>query len=559
MIRDTAVRNGTVYLVHCLESRVTTLESTMPPYPNAVAGTGIELCNGIFGSPLHVVVGLVRYLLPSTEITNNNNNNTNHLNVRGRTIPGNWHPTKSVWDKHPYREKHFPTTIATTNDVIGRSHLYYPTITHLIMMSFQPLATTGAPSGNATGPTLSPTGWMALLQENDLTVQDLALQKLLEQVHEAWHEIAECLPELEAMADDRELPPALQHRAAAVASRVLFHLQEPQQALRLALQAGMEYFDPMDHRNPYVERLVQAALDAYTQQLRQERSEGMPDASATVPHAIAADEGTPAVPTQALQTMVYTLMESSCRQGNYIPALGIAIEAHEAERFRVILEAGIATDPTLLKYALQMVLSTITSKSFRMQALQVLSIQLQTQFKHHKQAAYDLIVVYQLLQQPEPVAEVLQQLLQGTDPDDSLLALQLCFDLMDTGNQAFCQQVAQQIHHEQALRILTGGFVGELALSFLYKHNQTDRAIMDNLKKALDERSSRSSLLHNAAVLTHSYLYAGTTNDSFLRQNLDWMKKASNWYANNENSLVSLSCWLTGCITHKIVFIAFCV
>jgi 26S proteasome regulatory subunit N2 len=54
---------------------------------------------------------------------------------------------------------------------------------------------------------------------------------------------------------------------------------------------------------------------------------------------------------------------------------------------------------------------------------------------------------------------------------------------------------------------------------------------MENLKKALEERGSggRSSVLHNAAVITHSYLYAGTTNDSFLRDYLDWMKKASNW------------------------------
>ena len=53
---------------------------------------------------------------------------------------------------------------------------------------------------------------------------------------------------------------------------------------------------------------------------------------------------------------------------------------------------------------------------------------------------------------------------------------------------------------------------------------------MTNLKKALEERGmSRNSVLHNCAVTAHGYLTAGTTNDSFLRDNLDWMKKASNW------------------------------
>lgn len=40
---------------------------------------------------------------------------------------------------------------------------------------------------------------------------------------------------------------------------------------------------------------------------------------------------------------------------------------------------------------------------------------------------------------------------------------------------------------------------------------------------------SRNSVLHNCAVTAHGYLNAGTTNDDFLRDNLDWMKKASNW------------------------------
>jgi 26S proteasome regulatory subunit N2 len=70
-----------------------------------------------------------------------------------------------------------------------------------------------------------------------------------------------------------------------------------------------------------------------------------------------------------------------------------------------------------------------------------------------------------------------------------------------------------------------------LALSFLHKHSNADRRIMEDLKKAMEERGGggRNSILHNAAVITHSYLYAGTTNDSFLRDHLDWMKKASNW------------------------------
>ena len=130
--------------------------------------------------------------------------------------------------------------------------------------------------------------------------------------------------------------------------------------------------------------------------------------------------------------------------------------------------------------------------------------------------------------------------MEGSD-DDALLGFQLCFDLVDTGDQAFVTRVAAELKPKasetnsnvwtQVDRVMTGGFSSELALSFLHKQSKADRLIMENLKKSLEERGSggRSSVLHNAAVMTHSYLHAGTTNDTFLRDYLDWMKKASNW------------------------------
>ena len=143
--------------------------------------------------------------------------------------------------------------------------------------------------------------------------------------------------------------------------------------------------------------------------------------------------------------------------------------------------------------------------------------------------------------QPEEAAKVLSELLKGSE-DDALLGYQLCFDLVDTGDQAFVTKVATFLKAEepseehayrwsQVERVMTGGFSSELALSFLHKQSNADRLIMENLKKSLEGRGSggRSSLLHNAAVITHCYLYAGTTNDTFLRDYLDWMKKASNW------------------------------
>lgn len=374
-------------------------------------------------------------------------------------------------------------------------------------------------------------GYIALLQEQDPTLKSHALDKLLGCVDSLWHEVAESLPDLETIAEDFDLPLPMRQTAAAVASRVFFHLDEPSQALRLALEAGEQHFD-VQNRTPYVDSLITAALDAYIQERRKLLNKEEETSANEI--GISLDQ---------LQGMVYRLLDTCCEEGRCDHALGIALEAQETSKLKDILMSS-GPDDDLLKYALDASINIVSSKAFRQEALAVIAECLASQSEIKKIGSVDtLIVVYQLLGKADSVAEVLESLLKGSEKD-ALLGYQLCFDLVDSGDQAFVTKVAEVLkpmgtdeyadRWSQVSRVLTGGFSSELALSFLHKQSQADRLIMENLKKSLEERGSggRSSLLHNAAVLTHSYLYAGTTNDSFLRDYLDWMKKASNWYVN---------------------------
>ena len=386
---------------------------------------------------------------------------------------------------------------------------------------------TSVMSMSATPPAAVATasGYVALLQESDNTLRSHALKKLLECVDTLWHEVAESLPDLETIAEDLDLPQDMRQMAAAVASRVFFHLEEPSQALRLALEAGEAHFD-LQHTSPYVQSLVRAAIDAYVA----ERLKAIDDEKEEKEEDIG-------ISMEQLQAMVYRLLETCCKEGKYDHALGIALEAQETSKLREIL---VSSGPSveMLKYALNSSINVVSSKAFRQEALGVIAECLEEQVDSRKTASVDLIFVYQLLGKPEKVAEVLSKLVEGSD-DDALLGFQLCFDLSDSGDQAFVTRVAaaltksdaQKERWAQVDRVLTGGFSSELALSFLHKQSKADSLIMETLKKSLEERGSggRSSILHNSAVLTHSYLYAGTTNDSFLRDHLDWMKKASNW------------------------------
>lgn len=422
------------------------------------------------------------------------------------------------------------------------------------MASSTMLATT---AGAPPRPHSSASGLLSMLSEEDPTLRRAALERLLLVVDVLWHEVAEFLPELEAMAEDDALDPQSRMTAAAVASRVFFHLEEPNQALRLALEGGEKNFDVVhDRSSAYVECLVDAAIDAYVKS-------GNEDSGTTNTGDEDMEEDLQGMDQAKLQRVVESMFERCYADHAYTHALGVALEAKKVDKVREVLERcpppAAGPCPTLL-YALDAAVHLVTSQAFRDDVLRVVAERLQQSGGDNLTTAPTLTICHQLLRMPQEVAATLLALVSHddddatTENDDVLLAYQLCFDVVDSGDQSFVADVAHHLSssttttassaaEEQDTKsdaaqerlaklqqVLVGGFPAELALSFLHKHSDSDRRIMDNMKRSLEERGgSRNSVLHNCAVVTHSYLNAGTTNDSFLRDNLDWMRKASNW------------------------------
>jgi len=439
-----------------------------------------------------------------------------------------------------------------------------------------------------------------MLSEPSVPLRKAALGRLLAIVDLHWHEIAPHLPDLEEMAEGSDdADEEIKSKAAALASRVFFHLEEPGQALRLALESqGMDLFEAGSGERsrgdgPYVDCLIGAAMDAYTKHNKPKEEADNEDAD---------DVGE--LDHEKLSTVVQKLFERCYEVGRYEHALGVALEAMQVDRIREILDrcgGGGSGDAQrflkVLKYALELATgwvmvggssSASSGKSFRKEVVDVIAQHLQSIVDDgtigravRKASAISLSRAYQISNDADKVAVIVSKLLDGGlgeeggndkgDSDGSLLGLQLCFELMESGDQSFATAVAASLpkkpaavdvtsddtpvdtaaaeeeegmgegesvkrtddvwdRYDKANRVLTGGFVCELALSFLHKNSNSDRLIMENLKKALEERGvGRNSVLHNCAVLTHSYLNAGTTDDSFLRDHLEWMKKASNW------------------------------
>ncbi|KAK6434291.1 proteasome regulatory particle base subunit [Oleoguttula sp. CCFEE 5521] len=74
--------------------------------------------------------------------------------------------------------------------------------------------------------------------------------------------------------------------------------------------------------------------------------------------------------------------------------------------------------------------------------------------------------------------------------------------------------------------ILRGTKSIELNLEFLFRSSRTDKAILNKVRDSLE---ARNSIFHTSVTFANAFMHAGTTIDSFFRDNLEWLGKAVNW------------------------------
>lgn len=87
--------------------------------------------------------------------------------------------------------------------------------------------------------------------------------------------------------------------------------------------------------------------------------------------------------------------------------------------------------------------------------------------------------------------------------------------------------------HRDALdtlaRVLSGAAPTSLTLEFMHSAAVAGSADSTALLRARQAVEPRNSVCHGAVVFANAATHAGTTVDAFLRDNLDWLARATNW------------------------------
>ncbi|KAL3847589.1 hypothetical protein ACJMK2_018492 [Sinanodonta woodiana] len=412
----------------------------------------------------------------------------------------------------------------------------------------------------------SAAGVLALLDEQESQLKVFALDKLNKIVDVFWAEISEAIDKIEVLYEDggfknKEL-------AALVASKVYYHLGAFEESLTYALGAGSLF--NVNDTSEYVETTIAKCIDHYTK-LR-------------VSNAESSEEDHKPIDLR-LEAIVNRMFQRCFDDRQFKQAVGIALETRRIDIFE---KAILASDdvPTMLTYGLKVCMSLIQHRQFRNTVLRVLTR------LYMGLATPDYINVcqcYIFLDDPQSVSDILEKLIMG-EKNAVLMAYQIAFDLYESATQQFLLRVRSALkatapvpismekkeksssqdtkddarkegeisgsssmdtdestasssetgkesrreltEEEKVLQdkltklvtILGGETTIDLHLQFLIRNNKTDLLILKNTKDAV-----RNSICHSATVIANSFMHFGTTSDQFLRDNLEWLARATNW------------------------------
>lgn len=410
---------------------------------------------------------------------------------------------------------------------------------------------------------------LSLLNEDDQALKLYALQSLNKVVHDFWYQIASSIASVEAFYEDE----AFVHRelAAVVASKVFYHLGELDDALTYALGAGT-LFD-INEQSEYVQTLLARCLDLYI-------------AARTAP---AENDSAPQIDPR-LTAIVERMFERCLHDGQYEQAIGVALEVRRLDLLETAIKASPDAS-AILKYSLQVCQRLVIQRSFRQEVLKLLirlceaapepdwvnicqclmfldNASEVAKILHRllHSSTDDVLLAYQvcfdlfenemqsfLLKvgealdalNPQPVADADTTPQASPSNGHAAPSDQAVAGASDNGNamevdnppaengsaaaangDAPSAEPARSPQDRRLRGIISGQTPIQLYLEFLFSHNHADVAVLKNAKGAVE---ARNSVCHSAVIFANAIMHSGTTVDSFLRDNLEWLSRATNW------------------------------
>lgn len=434
-------------------------------------------------------------------------------------------------------------------------------------------------------------GVIALLEDNNKLIKQYALQKLDEIVDQFWTEISEVVEKIEILYEDETFDD--RNLAALISSKVYYHLGDYAVALNFALGAG-EMFD-VNTKTEYVDTILSQGIDLYTIHRRKiidDRSKDHtidPRLEVLVNRMFERcfEEGKfklavgMAIEARRIDLFEHAIQQSEDTKSMLGYCLKIALSHIDSREFRdKVLDIIVrlyqsldnpdfvnichcyvylndpksvadnlarlihdtSSEQILVAYQIAFDLYENASQNFLSRLVQILSVEFPTPAK----ALKELETAPEEDRGAEATAAPVKDSTTLMDTDDLIDG-----DQPNTSTETEVTSATDSVTTEsdkspvtlnpklsRLYDILYGTVTIALHQDFLIRKNKTDLLVLRNIKEFV-----RMSITHNAAVIANAYMNYGTTSDAFLRDNLDWLGKASNWARYTATASLGLIHW----------------
>ena len=357
------------------------------------------------------------------------------------------------------------------------------------------------------------TSFLALLQEDDLQMKSLALDKLDLLVDQHWPEISDYIRLFKDYYEKKILPEK-QNLIALILSKLYYNLEDYTSAVDWALKSE-DKFD-IKENSLYVNTILKKMLDKYIE-IRK--------------HNFFNRENLKLIDNR-IMAIIENVFNNCLKDNRLYQALGFCVESYDLDRLTKAIESSNEIMKNI-NFVYEIAQNYVVNKEYNSVLVDHI---LKLLIKHAKKEYMEITSCQFFLNNSEALASTLLGILQEEDPS---IAYQICFDLYDNQNPSYLRllkKTIRQISTEKNLnlgeklenieKILSGEISQNIIFKYLKKNNHFELKSFEELLKANEKSGSIENL---GLILTNSFSNTHTGNEELIQKHKDFVSKATNW------------------------------
>ena len=357
------------------------------------------------------------------------------------------------------------------------------------------------------------TSFLALLQEDDIQMKSLALDKIDLLVDQHWPEISDYI-RLFKEYYEKNLIPDKQKLLALILSKLYYNLEDYTSSVEWALKSGDKF--NITENSLYTNTILKKMLDEYMS-IRK--------------HNFFNRDNLKQIDNRII--MIIENVFNNCLKDNRLyQALGFCVESYDLDRLTKAIESSKEIMKNI-NFVYEIAQNYVVNKEYSTVLMDHI---LKLLIKHAKKEYMEITSCQFFLNNSDALASTLLTILKEEDPS---IAYQICFDLYDNQNPSYLRHLINKlraINNENKLdlgnkienlkKILSGEISRNIIMKILKKANHFDIKSLEETKKIAEKGGPIETF---GLLLTNSFSNSHTGNMEFITKNMEFVTKEMNW------------------------------